>query len=369
MSSENLLKTIDNNMGDSLLNDSGYLQSDATAKRVDQKRLETFSISHKRSNNYNEINLEFLENLFLEALKNEDQFINQKSSLQATTLQEQWLAPRIHYGLRLTRYEASNPEVWNYLALKFDHYVARRWSYDEKGLNTNPSSLPKEFHFLFKQHSRHQIAKLWWMAEMTRNAGAYHKVAGIVNTDMINYCLDITAPNFNIYTLAILNIEKDILGDKRFKLDSPWLRAIYRMINRKIIHEGGVSKVQFDIDESESQKWFNGVPDLKFTKIDSNLPPAPKDILIEDKQLKKVVSWIRSGIKGINENEYEFLRKCAIKVLSKEKRPMSTKEIIDIGFEEYEFFGFDWQKKELEFAFSLDPKLRIVKKGSKWVVS
>ena len=59
------------------------------------------------------------------------------------------------------------------------------------------------------------------------------------------------------------------------------------MINRKIIHEGGVSKVQFDIDESESQKWFNGVPDLKFTKIDSNLPPAPKDILIEDKQLKK----------------------------------------------------------------------------------
>ena len=47
MSSENLLKTIDNNMGDSLLNDSGYLQSDATAKRVDQKRLETFSIPHK----------------------------------------------------------------------------------------------------------------------------------------------------------------------------------------------------------------------------------------------------------------------------------------------------------------------------------
>jgi hypothetical protein len=369
MSSENLLKTIDNNMGDSLLNDSGYLQSDATAKRVDQKKLEAFSISHKRSNNYNEINLEFLENLFLEALKNEDQFINQKSSLQATTLQEQWLAPRIHYGLRLTRYEASNPEVWNYLALKFDHYVARRWSYDEKGLNTNLSSLPKEFHFLFKQHSRHQIAKLWWMAEMTRNAGTYHKIAGIINTDMINYCLDITAPNFNIYTLAILNIEKDILDDGKFKLDSLWLRAIYRIINRKIIHEGGVSKVQFDIDESESQKWFNEEPDLKYTKIDSKLPPAPKDILVEEKQIKKVVSWIRSGIKAINENEYEFLRKHAIEVLTKEKRPMSTKEITDVGFDKYEFFNFDWQKRELEFAFSLDPKSRIVKKGSKWELS
>ena len=37
--------------------------------------------------------------------------------MQATTLQEQWLAPRIHYGLRITRSEASNPELWNYLAL------------------------------------------------------------------------------------------------------------------------------------------------------------------------------------------------------------------------------------------------------------
>ena len=109
MSNINLLKTIDSNIGDSLLNDSGYLKEVGTAKRVDQKKLEEFAITHKRSNKYNEINLDFLESLFLEALKNENKFIEQKSSLQATTLQEQWLAPRIHYGLRLTRHEASNP--------------------------------------------------------------------------------------------------------------------------------------------------------------------------------------------------------------------------------------------------------------------
>ena len=55
--------------------------------------------------------MDFLESLFSEALKNETKFIEQKSSLQATTLQEQWLAPRIHYGLRLTRHEASNPNL------------------------------------------------------------------------------------------------------------------------------------------------------------------------------------------------------------------------------------------------------------------
>ena len=37
MSNINLLKTIDSNIGDSLLNDSGYLKEVGTAKRVDQK--------------------------------------------------------------------------------------------------------------------------------------------------------------------------------------------------------------------------------------------------------------------------------------------------------------------------------------------
>ena len=365
MSNINLLKTIDSNIGDSLLNDSGYLKEVGTAKRVDQKKLEEFAITHKRSNKYNEINLDFLESLFLEALKNENKFIEQKSSLQATTLQEQWLAPRIHYGLRLTRHEASNPEIWNYLALKFDHYISRRWSFNKTGINTTNGSIPKEFHFLFKLHSRHQIAKLWWMAEMTRNSGKYHKVAGIIITDMINYCLDITAPNFNVYTLAILNMENDIMGDGKFKLDSSWLRAIYRIVNRKIIHEGGVSKVQFEINESESHKWFNGEPDLKFSKIDSKLPPGPKDISIEEKDLKKVISWIQNGLKSINENDWEHLRDCAFKVLSKEKRAMSTQEIVKIGVEEFEFFIFDWQKKELDFSLSLATK-KIIKKGSKW---
>ena len=89
-----------------------------------------------------------------------------------------------------------------------------------------------------------------------------------------------------MFILAILNMENDIMGDGKFKLDSSWLRAIYRIVNRKIIHEGGVSKVQFEINESESHKWFNGEPDLKFSKIDSKLP-GPKDISIEEKDLKK----------------------------------------------------------------------------------
>ena len=44
---------------------------------------------------------------------------------------------------------------------------------------------------------------------------------------------------------------------------------------------------------------------------------------------------------------------------------MSTQEIVKIGVEEFEFFIFDWQKKELDFSLSLATK-KIIKKGSKW---
>ena len=114
------------------------------------------------------------------------------------------------------------------------------------------------------------------MAEMTRNKGQYHKDAGIINTDMVNYCLDITAPNFHPYIVAILKMEEDILGDGRYKLNTPWLKALFRIINRKIIHEGGISKAEYKIDHEEARKWFNGTPDAKFTKFSSDPSSCPK---------------------------------------------------------------------------------------------
>jgi len=371
------LKTVDSNMSDSLLNESGYLKIDGEKRRVDQERLESYSVVHIRNSNYKQIELDFLNKLFIEALKNEKKFIEKSSSsaLQATTLQEQWLAPRLHYGLRITRSEASNPELWNYLALKFDTYVARRWTYDKDGINTTQietkgikvPQIPRENHFIFKMHSRHQIAKLWWMAEMTRNKGKYHKDAGIINTDMVNYCLDITAPNFHPYIISILKMEEDILGDGSYKLNTPWLKALFRIINRKIIHEGGISKAEFKIDHQEARKWFNGTPDAKYTKFSSDLPPAPNDIEIDDKMLDQIINWLRNGIESINNSEYKHLRDCSYQILKKVKKPLSVPAIISHDDEGY--FEQDWQKKELGFALEIGGDKRFNKTGSSWEIS
>ena len=47
------LKTVDSNMSDSLLNESGYLKIDGEKRRVNQERLESYSVEHIRNSNYN----------------------------------------------------------------------------------------------------------------------------------------------------------------------------------------------------------------------------------------------------------------------------------------------------------------------------
>ena len=64
------LKTVDSNMSDSLLM-SPVLENRWRKRRVNQERLESYSVVHIRNSNYKQIELDFLNKLFIEALKNE----------------------------------------------------------------------------------------------------------------------------------------------------------------------------------------------------------------------------------------------------------------------------------------------------------
>ena len=46
-------------------------------------------------------------------------------------------------------------------------------------------------------------------------------------------------------------MEEDILGDGRYKLNT-WLKALFRIINRKIM-QGGISKAEYKIDHEEAR--------------------------------------------------------------------------------------------------------------------
>ncbi|MEU6067243.1 DUF6339 family protein [Streptomyces sp. NPDC047082] len=101
-----------------------------------------------------------------------------------------WLAPRLHAALRLTRREAANPEIWNYLALRVvPDYVLWRWLSSasngpaESATGVNPRRFTGPFHV-------QAIARLWWSAEIYRDGRNYApSVAACSNQEMFNSAL------------------------------------------------------------------------------------------------------------------------------------------------------------------------------------
>jgi hypothetical protein len=80
-----------------------------------------------------------------------------------------WLAPRVHAALRLTRREAGDRRVWEYLSLvEFPDYV--RWRFPGK---PDEGTAPERF---IGAEYKHAIARLWWGAEQTRNGRDYGPV-------------------------------------------------------------------------------------------------------------------------------------------------------------------------------------------------
>jgi Family of unknown function (DUF6339) len=79
-----------------------------------------------------------------------------------------WLGPRVHATLRLTRREAADKRIWEYLTvIEFPDYIRWRWTKDDAAEKVAPQD-----RFL-GEDSKNAFARLWWAAELTRNGKDY----------------------------------------------------------------------------------------------------------------------------------------------------------------------------------------------------
>ncbi len=79
-----------------------------------------------------------------------------------------WLAPRVHATIRLTRREAGDKRLWNYLTIvAFPDYV--RWRFFDASKPEEPVPLDR----FLGEDSKNALARLWWAAELTRNGNDY----------------------------------------------------------------------------------------------------------------------------------------------------------------------------------------------------
>lgn len=130
------------------------------------------------------------------------------------TQADAWMAPRLHTTLRLTRREAADPSLWNFLALRLapDYVLFRhpgRPSRDGIMKATNQLRFSGPFH-------TQTFARLWWAAELFRNASDYRPVElACGNQDVLHTALRL-----------------DVV------LHRPTAQAIVRMLERQIVRTG-----------------------------------------------------------------------------------------------------------------------------------
>lgn len=111
----------------------------------------------------------------------------QEFDSESHTRADAWLAPRLHATLRLSRREAADTGLWNFIALAVapDYVLWRHMPKD--GHRSRPSVPAARF---AGPHYTQAFARLWWAAELFRDGKDYHPVTvACGNQDVLNTIL------------------------------------------------------------------------------------------------------------------------------------------------------------------------------------
>ncbi|TXS06917.1 hypothetical protein EAO73_03565 [Streptomyces sp. col6] len=121
---------------------------------------------------------------------------------ERVTAADAWLAPRLHATLRLTRREAADNRLWNYLALGVapDYVVCRHKS--DKGEESKVAA--KRFRGSLDSQA---FARLWWAAELFRNGSDYGPVVTACGQqEMFNSALRLSVIDHRPTALALVDL-------------------------------------------------------------------------------------------------------------------------------------------------------------------
>ena len=143
-----------------------------------------------------------------------------------------WLSPRLHATLRMTRAEASDARLWNYLAmLAAPDYVV--WRHSRDGIAR--ASRFSGFHFV------QSFARLWWAAELFRDGADYRPIAAVfAYQDFVNSVMRLDVIDHRPTATAILRIVNR-LASERVKNGSDHVNALSRAVN------AAASTLMFDV--------------------------------------------------------------------------------------------------------------------------
>lgn len=195
---------------------------------------------------------------------------------------DRWLAPRLHAALRLTRGEASDRRLWSYLGVvKYPNYVRERFGQKEEGAPLDRFAGPD---------AKQALARLWWIAELTRNGADY--------SDVILACTPQEVPNtglklrcFRHRPTAIALARICATGADGKPLAGRKINALFKMINARL-SVTTVHAVAADLPPEQGAilRWLGGPAPAVQDVLTS--PTGPSDRPVDDDALRSATAFV-----------------------------------------------------------------------------
>ncbi|MEA5359703.1 DUF6339 family protein [Amycolatopsis sp., V23-08] len=210
-----------------------------------------------------------------------------------------WLAPRLHATIRMTRAEAAERGLWNYLAmLVAPDYVVWRHKGSEVAETTRFSG----------RSDVQAFARLWWAAELFRDGADYGPVATVfAYQDIVNSVMRSGVIDHRPAAAAMLRVIQRLVDEKVARV-SDHVNALSRAAN------AAGSTLMFDVlapdtptDSDAHRGWIAESAHAAAVQL-NHLPDGPDDGVVNRRSVEELVPLFE-----------KFLAEAPLRDRSKEK--------------------------------------------------
>ncbi|MDI5979386.1 DUF6339 family protein [Amycolatopsis magusensis] len=196
------------------------------------------------------------------------------------TAADGWLAPRLHATLRMSRAEAADARLWNFLALLVaPDYVI--WRHRGK-------KLAQAARFSGAHHTQ-AFARLWWAAELFRDGEDYRPVETACRVqDVLNTTMRLDVVDHRPTALAIVRITHRLL-EENVPRPGDQVNALSAAINSAgstLVYEALAPDPGPDTDSVH--EWIAGAESAPAVPLD-RLPDGPADGAVADSAIRNLV--------------------------------------------------------------------------------
>jgi hypothetical protein len=195
---------------------------------------------------------------------------------------DSWLAPRVHAALRLSRRDAADTGLWFYLAAVPE--ITRAYTFYRWG-GGRTDAIPIER--FAGATSNQTFARLWWIAELTRNATDYSAAVGaMLLQDIPNTLLRLDAFHNRAFAIACVRYIE------RRKASSKLANRISKVLNSALVTRSldAIATAISTADSVAVIEWLKEPPNVDQMLVD--LPEGPDDYPVPEEEVAAVLTLI-----------------------------------------------------------------------------